>query len=277
MGRIITYLITLGLIAWGATWIWDNYPPVRRFVESHLETGDFQTLEVRYTADQIMEANKKELIKGPNYTYLEPSLKFYPYAFLEVKYTADQQLTSEGIMLWGLEDGEMVLDTVTWEKTHGFEDCINAKADKNDFKVIFAIAKNGGMIEREKLVHALRIDSDHLDLIAEGCKRKKLVVQKGNFYRLHFQQPRFTSSPETRINQSLVKQPYKSAIRVPRKYSLSQIEEISQNAFGNDFTIRNTTEIYIPIYSIAIENPDHSILTTYWNAQTGKRLPNNYF
>jgi hypothetical protein len=274
--RLITYLITLGLIAFGAWWVWNNYPPVRKFIESHLETGDFQTLEVRYTPEQIIEAHKKELIKGPNYTVWDPSLKFYPYAFMEVKYT-NSQATSEGIILWGLEDGEMVLDANSWEKTHGFEDCINAKADKNDFKVLFAIAQNGGAIDREKLHQVLRVENDQLDSVVESCRRKKLIVQRGNSFRLHFQQPRFASVPETKLNQWLVRQPYKNAVRVPGRYSLSQIEQVSQNAFGNDFTIRNMTEIYIPVYSIVIQNPDSSLLTTYWNAQTGKRLPNNYF
>lgn len=275
--RLITYLITLGLIATGGWWVWNNYPPVRHYIESRLETGDFQTLEVRFNADQLMEAHQKELIKGPNYTYLEPSLKFYPYAFLEVKYSRDQQGTAEGIMLWGLDDGELVLDTATWEKTHGFEDCINTKADKNDFKVLFALVQNGGAADREKLLKTLNLENDQLDGLIESCRRKKLVVQRGNNYRLHFQQPRFSTLPETKLNQWLVRQPYKNALRVPSKYSLTQIESVSQNAFGNDFTIRNITEIYLPVYSIVVQNPDHSLLTTYWNALTGKRLPNNYF
>jgi hypothetical protein len=275
--RLITYLITLGLIAMGGWWVWNNVPAVRKFVESHLETGDFQTLEVRFTPEQLMETHKKELIKGAKYTYLDPSLKFYPYAFIEVKYTREGQATAEGIALWGMEDGEMVLDTATWEKTHGFEDCIHARADKNDFKVIFSLVQNSGAMDRDKLLSTLRMENDNLDSIIESCRRKKLIVQKGNIYRLHFQEPRFSTIPETKMNQWLVRQPYKNAVRVPSKYSLSQIESVSESAFGNDFTIRNITEIYLPVYSIVVQNPDGSLLTTFWNAQTGNRMPNNYF
>ena len=46
----------------------------------------------------------------------------------EVKYTTSDDKTHESIMLWDLTDGEMVINTKNWEKTHGFGDCITADA-----------------------------------------------------------------------------------------------------------------------------------------------------
>lgn len=272
MFRFIGSLISTAIIALAALWLWNNQTQVRHYLEKRMETGDFQTLEVRYSADQIMEANKKDLLKSPSYAYLEPSLQFYPYALLEVKFTRDPFTTAEGTVLWGLEDGEMVIDTGNWEKTHGFEDCINSKADKNDFKVINALARNGGSMDRAALLSALRLEDDQLDGLVEGCRRKKLVIQRGNIYRLHFQSPRIAASPETRITDPLVTKPYRDAVRVNQRYAISQIENISQNAFGEDFSIRSVSEVYLPVYSLVIQNPDGSLRTTFYNAVTGRKM-----
>jgi hypothetical protein len=59
---------------------------------------------------------------------------------------------------------------------------------------------------------------------------------------------------------------------VKKRYRSSQIETIAKAAFGNDFAIRKTTEIFLPVYSIVVQNPDGSQMTTYWNALNGKRL-----
>jgi len=45
---------------------------------------------------------------------------------------------------------------------------------------------------------------------------------------------------------------------------------------GKDFAIRKTTEIFLPVYSIVVQNPDGSQMTTYWNALNGKRLAQSY-
>ena len=66
----------------------------------------------------------KELLKDTDHVFLEPTLKFVPYLLMDVKYIRTQDKTGEGVILWGLVDGEMVINTGTWEKTHGFTDCI---------------------------------------------------------------------------------------------------------------------------------------------------------
>jgi hypothetical protein len=53
--RLIGSLLTLALVGGGGWWLWNNNPDVRQFVNHHIDTGDFQTLEIRYTPSQIME------------------------------------------------------------------------------------------------------------------------------------------------------------------------------------------------------------------------------
>jgi hypothetical protein len=271
--RFLSYLISLGLLVSGALWLWKEKPEVRSFVQNIISKGEFHTLEARFTEDQIMTRERKNLLKDNKHIYLEPKLEFYPYALFEVKYTTNSNKTVEGLLLWSLSDGELVLDTANWQTTHGFEDCITQKADKNDFKILRALAKNRNhTLDRDKISKELRIENDILDNLLENCRKKKLIVQKGTSFRLHFNEPKLSSVPETKIDQWLVTKPYKNANCVSKKYSIAEIEKIAQMAFDTDFTVRNVSEIYLPVYCITVQNPDNTTLTTHWNALNGKRI-----
>lgn len=277
MIRLLGSLCFFILFVSGTYWVWETQPIVRDFVKEHLHTGEFLTLEVRYTAESIMEKNQTELLKDEQYSFLTPSLNFYPYVLMEVKYIKDGGGTGEGFMLWGLVNGEMVINTNTWEITHGYEDCIISKADLHDFKIINILAKNNGSLDRESLLHKLYVESDTLDLWLESAKTKQLIIQRGNDYRLHFEKPKLQKAPISKITHRLVNKPYKNALRIPKRYSISQIEEVAKPAFGAGFAIRNTTEVYLPVHSIEVKNPDGSILSTEWNALTGQRMRDSFF
>jgi len=271
MIRLLISLIFLGGIAYGGWWLWENFPEAQNVVKEYINSGEFLTLEARYTPEQIMETNSKELLKDSSYTFLKPTTCFAPYFLLNIKYSKDDQQTGEGIILWSSEDGEMVINTSTWEKTHGFEDCINAKATKNDLKVINALAKKDAM-NYEELLARLSVENEALDQWLTSCHQKQLIVQNKNYYRLHFQNPHLQVIPETRVHQWLVTKPYKGTNIRPRKYSESQIRHFAAAVFGKDFAIRKVTEVFLPIYEIKVKNPDNTVLSSYWNAITGKRV-----
>ena len=273
--RIIFSLFSLGALVYGLWWTSYNKPDWKNKVEDVLNIGHFHTLEIRYTAEQIMESQQKILLKDPKYQYLEPSLKFYPYLLLEVKYSASDAKTKEGIILWDLTDGEMVVNAKDWDKTHGFADCINANVDRREFKIINAIAQRGGVINREDLRKNIHVETDVIDALIETCRRKKLIVQYGGRYRLHLENPKLKITPSTLIEERLVTQPYRQAICVSRRYSLSQIERITSSAFGEDFAIRKTASVYLPVHCIVVQNPDGSLHTSHWNALNGKPLESN--
>lgn len=254
------------------SWFWFNYPEARAYAYDFLNKKKFNTLEVRFTAENIMESHKKDLLKDTSHVFLEPILKFHPYLLMEVKYNRSQEKTGEGIILWSLVDGEMVINTSSWEMTHGFKDCIGFGADKEDFKIINTLASKGGSLDREAISKTLNVDNDTLDQWIENCRRKNLIVQNGNNYRLHFQNPKLQVIPETKIDQSIVKKAGKYAARIPKRFRASQIENIARSAFGNDFAIIKKTEIFLPVYSIVVQNPDGSLMTTHYNALNGKKL-----
>lgn len=270
---IVTSLFVLGL---GGYWIWKNQPELRYWCQDFFNLGKIQTLEVRYSAESIMESHRRELLADSEHTFLEPTLKFYPYLLMEVKYTRGQDRTGEGIVLWSLVDGEMVINTSTWERTHGFLDCINSGADRNDFRIINALASRGGILDREGLIKLLNVENEKLDSWIDSCRRKSLVVQSGNNYRLHLQNPKMQVVPETKLDHWLVTKPNKHAHRVFRKYRSNQIENVAKAAFGYEFAVRKKMEVFLPIYSIVVQNPDGSQMTTYWNALNGKRIEQPY-
>lgn len=273
------FSVILALLAGGyGTWIvTNNHPQAKTKVAEILDMGHFHTLEVRYTANQIMEQHRRELLKDSRHRYLEPVLEFYPYVLMEVKYTTLDNKTHESVILWDMMDGEMVMSTKNWEKTHGFGDCIDADASAQEFKIINILSRRGGALDREGLTKALNIEHEILDKWVESCRRKKLITQAGNQYRLHFQNPRLRTVPETHIDERLVTQPFRNAIRLQRRFAVSQIEKITQAIFGQEFSIRRINDVYLPVHSVIVQNPDGSIHTSRWNALNGQQLSRSQF
>jgi hypothetical protein len=171
----------------------------------------------------------------------------------------------------------MVINASTWEKTHGFRDCLASNATRQEFRIINALANHGGSCDREGLSKFLSIENNVLDTWADVCRKKSLIVQNGNTYRLHLQNPKLQVVPETKLDQNLVTKHTKHADRAKKRFSGTQIEQIAKAAFGPDFAIRKTTEVFLPVYSITVQNPDGSQMTSYWNALNGARISQSFF
>lgn len=273
--RILLAIVAAALAGYGIWYFGDSHLELQSKIQEIFDTGHFHTLEVRYTANQIMDSHRKELLKDNRHVYLEPILRFYPYLLLEVKYALSEDSTNEGVILWDQTDGEMVINTKDWDKTHGFGDCINANTERNEFKILNILAKKGGSIDRKGLTKALHVENDILDAWIDSCRKKQLVVQSGNLYRLHLQNPKLRTIPETKLEERLVTKPYRGAIRLHKRYSASQVERIAKAAFGHDFAIRKMTDIYLPVHTIVVQNPDDSIQMSHWNALNGRPLSNS--
>ncbi len=272
MLRTLISLITLSSAAYGGWYAWNNVPFVKEIISSRIPIAEFKTLEIRYSAEEIMQSHKQELLKNNGYSFLEPKLLFYPYLLMDVKYAKTLGSTVEGILLWGLSDAEMVIQTTSWEKTHGFEDCLVTRATKGDLKIIEALVACGGSIDREKIYSFFDTHQDAVDKWVDSCREKKLIIGCGNKYRLHFQNPRFQKEPITSFDQPLVTMTAKNVHRIKGRYSMNEIKNFSEIAFGADFAIRHAEEVYLPVYALTVQNPDGSVLTTYWNALNNKRI-----
>lgn len=267
-------LILIVLLAGGGWWIWQS-PALANWKDQlfhYVDNRDIITLEARFLPEQIAETHRQELLGSDNKRTLQNTvLKYYPYLLLEVKYP-DQSRTREGILLWGLNDGEMVLHTETWETTHGFRDCLECQATRADFKILYALARRQTPMPIEELQKELHVERETLNSWIEGAKKKHLILQKGSLLQLHFENPKLLVTPQTRMNQPLVSKPRGEGQKVPRNYSRNQILEMTQAAFGSDFNIRHEQEIFLPVYRLEILNPDGSIKVSEWNALTGQRI-----
>lgn len=270
--RFLSTLIVLGALGYGAYYVNNSQPELKHKAIEMINTGTFHTLEARFTARQIMENERLTLLKDTEHRYSEPSLRFHPYLLMEVKFTNPSFQTEEGIILWDLIDGEMVLDTRSWEKTHGFADCINAGADRYEYKILSTIAENGGKADRQSLMTSLNMETHLFEAWIDRARKKKLVVQHGNHYRVHLHDPLVNVRPSTLIADPLVTKSSKHNERLNRRYTPSQVKKAAEAAFGSDFAIRTTRDVFLPIYSITVQNPDGSLHTSHWNALNGKQI-----
>lgn len=272
MRRFLILTVVLSLIGFGGWWFWNSPSNMRDAIDQYVGNGELQTLKARVTPDQLMEKHRQTLLADSEHSFREPSLKYHPYLLLETKYSYPDKKTREGTLLWSLVDGEIVLDTDTWEKTHGFEDAIRVNANASDFKIMNALARNHGSLSREQLQKELHLEAEILAPWIASARQKQLVIQIGEELQLHLEDPKILVYPQTKMKESLVTKPYNYTQCMTRKYSKDQIQTIAQAAFGSALTIRSTNEVFLPIHCLEVQNPDGSVLVSYWNALTGQRI-----
>ncbi|MCE5293344.1 MAG: hypothetical protein LLF94_01855 [Chlamydiales bacterium] len=262
----------LALIAVGGFWALEERPEISQYFDFGTKSANLQTFELVHPPEAIMQRMQKELLRTPEHSFAKPYVQFSPMLMLHVKYSPNQKLTEEADCLWDQNTAEMVLDTATFETTHGFQDCMNQQANEEDFRILHALAKHSGSLNKDKLASELGMDIDVLSNQLATLKRKHLIVQKQDMVTLHFQSPLLKTVPKTNQQLSFVEKQVPKESRLNAKYSKSQIQKLAQDAFGTDFAIRSSKEVYLPIVVVVVQNPDGSELKTFFNGVTGKRI-----
>lgn len=276
--RLLMTLLTLAISGYGFFWMTDKHPDLKQKAEELLNFRSTTALETRFDSSQVMETYQKKLLKEKGSRYLDPTLKFFPHLLLEVKYCDSKKRTKEGFILWDLTDGEMVLNTKTWDKTHGFADCILTNVNSNEIRLLHVFADQGGTCETVTLLKKARIDLPILEILLRSCLKKNLITSLGdNKYRLHLEDPKLIVTPETKLHEQLTTHPHKGVERATKNFSRAQVERLIKMSFGESFSVRSATELYLPVHRIAIQKPDGSVRTAHFNALTGKELPPSSF
>lgn len=266
-------LLIFSALAGSIWWLSGDANHWKDHLYSYIENKEILTLESRYTPEQIMETHKSELLgSNAKRSFQEPTVKYYPFLLLDVKYTEDKK-SREGVLLWSLTDGEIVLNTESWETTHGLKDCLECQANRQDFKILQSLARHQGTLTLDDLQKDLHIEREMLESWIDDAKIKHLIVQKGNVIKLHFENPKILINPNTQLKQHLVSKAINGSQKVSKNYSRSQIVEIAKIAFGNDFKIRSEKEVFLPVYSVHVLNADDSLHTSNWNVITGQQIP----
>lgn len=274
--RLLFTLFTLASFGGGLYWLADKNPDLKQKAEEFIDFRTTTALETRFDSMQVMEMHQKKLLREKGARYLDPELKFFPFLLMEVKYLDAKNRTKESLILWDLTDGEMVLDTKNWEKTHGFADCIISRATPQELKILHTLANS--TTTAENLEAKLSIEAPILKALLHSCERKNLIIQTENSgYRLHMENPKLTSEPKTNLHEQLTTRAHKKATRAKGHFKPSSVERLAKMAFGETFSIRTKSEIYLPIHRIVVQNPDGSIQTSHFNGLTGKELPSARF
>jgi hypothetical protein len=276
--RLLFTLISLAAGTYGYFWLVDKNPDVKERVEELIDFRTTTALETRFDSAQVMETHNKKLLKEKGARFLEPSLRYFPHLLLEVKYCDSKRRTKEGYILWDLTDGEMVLNTKSWDKTHGFADCILTSANSGELKLLHLIADQGGSCEVSALSKKCEVELPVLEILLKSCIKKNLIASMGeNKYRLHLENPNLVVNPETKLHEHLTTCSLRRVERAQKNFSRSQVERLIKLAFGEGFSVRTATEIYLPVHRIVIQKADGSIRTAHYNALTGKELPPSSF
>ncbi len=276
--RLLFTLITLAIGGYGFFWMTDKNPDLKQKVEELLDFRTTTALETRFDSAQVMETHNKKLLKEKGARYLDPTLRFFPHLLLEVKYCDSKKRTKEGFILWDLTDGEMVLNTKSWDKTHGFADCILTNATSNEIKLLNLFAIQGGTCETATLLKKAEIELPLLEILLRSCLKKNLITSLGNNkYRLHLEDPKLVVKPETKLHEQLTTHSHRRVERAAKNFSRAQVERLIKMSFGEGFSVRSATELYLPVHRIVIQKADGSTKTAHFNALTGKELPPSSF
>ena len=77
--RILSTHVTIGALCYGAYYLHETRPELTQKALDFVNTGTFVSLEARYTAKQIMEAQRAHLLKDGAHQFGETSLHYHPY------------------------------------------------------------------------------------------------------------------------------------------------------------------------------------------------------
>jgi hypothetical protein len=174
-------------------------------------------------------------------------------------------------MLWDLTDGELVLDTNSFDHTQGFSDCLMSSATADDFRILHTLTKKGPL-SKEGVIKELGSDDAVICDRIESLRKRHLVIIANDIVRLHVESPLLKVEPLTVITRPFVSRHSTHDTLISPTYSKSDIETLVQAAFGPDLAIRSSRIIYIPTYEVHINNPDGSLRKTYWNGISSKEM-----
>lgn len=267
--HLLLILVTVAAAGCGFWWFVDVPFPWKETMVNLAYLRTTHSLEARYDMQQVVETQQKRLLKEKGARIVETSVKLYPYLLIEAKYTAKKK-TKEGLLLWDLSDGEVVLDIQNWTKTHGFGDCMHAHVEPMEFRIMMVLARNGGACDRKQLQDKLEVDQKSLEGGLRSCSRKKLVQEAGDKFRLHIQNPRLIRVPKMEMGNKFPMNTNKQSNCVPKHFSSRQVEKMATMAFGTSFTVRKSTEVYLPVYHIVVKHANGVLQTHQINGLTGE-------
>jgi hypothetical protein len=261
----VLFLVAVGI---GCFWAYHNAEALKTLAlpSDHDET--IETLETVCLADEIL-AKQTRLLPSKHHSFGPVTLFFSPHLLIQSKYSVDGRSSQSASMLWDLTDGELVLDTNTFEHTQGFADCLVSQPNADDFRILHLLARSGPL-SKETVIHELGGNDETLCERIEGLRKRHMVIVSNDIVRLHVESPLLKIDPVTVMTRPFVHRHTVRSTLIEAKYSRHDLENLVKAAFGSNLAIRTSRVIYIPTYEIVVNNPDGSVRKTYWNAVCGR-------
>lgn len=278
-------IVLYSAVSLGSVWLWEHNPSVRVWVDNHFfsyidvkfDHSDDHVIANRFTVEHITNNGP-----GPGTKLHTCKVLYLPLLKMDVKYRGAIG-TEEGIIVWDLVSGEMLMDLESWTYSHGLEDCLISDISHDAFLVLSSLSKKG---KRRECTDVMGISKDtglnyeFLDALLRDCTNLGLVVSKNNGYALHIQNPRLPDSPLSSSYQNLPSSWTTTQSRITRDtkikstYTVEMVQQFAMKIFGPNFIIKRSSIVYLPLFLIQYNAPDGSLHTTYYNAFSG--YPQSY-
>lgn len=265
------WLCCFMLIGFAAFWGYQHRERLEYMMHSKDNEDTIETFETALQPEELL-AKQSRLLLTPQHSFGPVSLIFAPHLLLNVKYSPDGKSSKASTALWDLTDGELVLNTNSFEHSQGFADCLVSQASADDFRLLHTLAQRGGALSKEVICKEMGGDDAVICERIESLKKRHLVIVSNDIVRIHVESPLIKLEPTTFITKPLVERTILYKAILTGKYTTSDIQSLVQAAFGQDLAIRSTRLVYIPLYEIQINNPDGSVRKTLWNAISGKEI-----
>lgn len=265
-------IILIAAMLCTAAFFFDEIASFFENVQLYAEGGNKEIFEINLSSEQLMNQKRARLLKDSSHSYHKSSLKLAPYFLFEAKYVDEKEKSKEGWILWSAVDGEIVLDTESWQTTHGYQDALLSDAGQEDFDLIRALIKRNGSANKEQLLKDLKLEEERLDKILKSASKKNLAVLFNDTVKLHVENPKIMNFPSTRIKHPLVLRETDFDSIIPKRFASRKVEKAAKASFGKEFTIRGIKEVFLPIWKLEVKKPDDSLSISYWNAVNGEEI-----
>ncbi len=271
---LLIKLLAILLVASGTYFL---YMHQRAWLHEFISQADAEEsitcFEATIIPEDLQKKSAKTLLKNEKYSWGESHFIYLPCLLVDAKYSQEQQRsTQSGKMLWDLSAGELILDTNTFAKTAGFEDCLSSKVNAEDFRILNLLAKHQGSVSKDIVLRELGYDDDLAFQRIQDLRKKKLIATSNDTLRIHVENPLFRVEPKSNITLPFVTREVLRGQLIPTRFNQHELIDMIKVAFGSDLGIRSTKIVFLPIIQLKILNPDGSKRTTHWNAITGKEI-----
>ncbi len=269
--RLFSTLSSLALLISGGFFALEYHPEWKTTITSLLDSP-VQSLTPKYDIQHALNMLEPTLRSQQYILAQQTKTEHLPLAILSVKYPF-QETTKEGIEIWDLVCGEMILHADVWDQSHGLSECLTQWVTSDEFSILVTLAQLKGSLSLNALAEKLSVEPERLVQILQKCMHKHLILEKNGNYKIHMHNPILKVPPETVVHSQLTIEKKNVTNKLPKKHSVHKVSKTAEALFGPGFHVKEHAEAFLPIYVFTIKSADGSLSQRYFNSFNGKEMP----